>query len=204
MSIYGLGPVTPATATIAAEVLDYLDRRGTPLPPHPDTGVPVVWGKGGSSEHATGRALDFMVTADPDLGDVIAAYLWQHRDRIGLVHVIWRRRIRSTRVEAGRWRHMADRGSPTENHEDHPHAYFDGRPVTPRTTTTTTTTSTVKDVMSMDEKTLRRIIREESRAAINEWGWEDFGIPGRKDSDGKPLRFTVREALVRIYAAVSR
>ena len=130
MSIYGLGHVTASTATIAREVLDYLEANGTPLRPHPDTGVPVVWGKGSSSEHATGRALDFMVTADTSVGDVIADYVWQHRARLGLVHVIWRQRIKSTRVAPiGSWRPMADRGSPTENHMDHPHCYFDGRAI---------------------------------------------------------------------------
>ena len=129
MSIYGLGNVTPSTATIAREVLDYLEANGTPLRPHPETGVPVVWGKGSSSEHATGRALDFMVTADTSVGDVIADYVWQHRARLGLVHVIWRQRIKSTKVQPGVWRTMSDRGSPTENHMDHPHCFFDGRAV---------------------------------------------------------------------------
>ncbi|WP_205353112.1 peptidoglycan-binding domain-containing protein [Janibacter anophelis] len=131
MSIYGLGSVKPPTKVIAEEVLAYLERNGTPLRPHPDTGVPVVWGKGSSSEHATGRALDFMVTADTSVGDVIADYVWQHRERLGLVHVIWRQRIKSTQVQPGVWRKMSDRGSPTENHMDHPHCYFDGRDVKP-------------------------------------------------------------------------
>lgn len=132
MSIYGLGHVTASTATIAREVLDYLEANGTPLRPHPDTGVPVVWGYSPGDEHGTGRALDFMVTADTSVGDVIAAYVWQHRERLGLIHVIWRQRIRSTQVDPGVWRNMPDRGSWTNNHMDHPHCLFDGRTVKPQ------------------------------------------------------------------------
>lgn len=129
MSIYGLGNVTASTRAIAEDILDYLERRGTPLPKHPDTGTQVVWGMGSSSEHATGRALDFMVTANPRIGDVIADYAWANRSRFGLKHVIWKQRIRSTEVAPGQWRKMSDRGSPTENHMDHPHLYFSGKDV---------------------------------------------------------------------------
>lgn len=126
MTIYGLGAVTASTKAIAEEVLDHLERRGTPLPKHPDTGSQVVWGKAAGSEHGTGRALDFMVTGGTGVGDVIADYVWTHRERLGLIHIIWRQRIRSTRVSPGVWRQMADRGSPTNNHMDHPHCFFDG------------------------------------------------------------------------------
>ena len=119
-----LGDVSPAARAIAAEVLDYLESIGQPLPDHPETGDQVIWGIGGSSEHATGRALDFMVTADPDVGELIADYVWRHRDRLDLVHVIWRQRIRSTVESPGVWRAMDDRGSPTEKHRDHPHVYL--------------------------------------------------------------------------------
>lgn len=140
-SIYGLGNVTAPTATIAREVLDFLEANGTPLRPHPDTGVPVVWGYSPGAEHGTGRALDFMVTADASVGDVIADYVWTHRERLGLVHVIWRQRIRSTVVSPGVWRHMSDRGSPTENHMDHPHCYFDGRDVKAKGSSSSTTST---------------------------------------------------------------
>lgn len=125
-----LGDVEPATRTVAGEVLAHLASIDQPLPDHPETGDQVIWGEGGSSEHATGRALDFMVTGNPDVGDLIAEYVWKHRERFGLIHVIWRRRIRSRWVSPGEWRDMDDRGSPTENHMDHPHVYLDGTPVT--------------------------------------------------------------------------
>lgn len=132
MSIYGLSSVTPSTAVIAQEILDYLDANGTPLAPHPNVGKQVIWGydpNPGNSEHHTGRAIDIMVTGNTSRGDIIADYVWKHRDRLGLVHVIWRQRIKSTVTSPGVWRWMADRGSPTENHMDHPHILFDGRSV---------------------------------------------------------------------------
>lgn len=129
MSIYGLSSVKAPTKVIAEEVLAYLEHNGTPLRPHPDTGVPVVWGYSPGAEHGTGRALDFMVTSDTSVGNVIADYVWANRERFGLIHVIWRQRIRSTQVSPGQWRGMSDRGSPTENHMDHPHCFFDGRAV---------------------------------------------------------------------------
>ena len=125
-----LGSVTPSTRTIAAEVVAHLDQIGKPLPVYPDMGSQVIWGKGASSEHATGRALDFMVQGPGNgVGDAIADYVWANRDRLGLIHIIWRQRIKSTKVQPGVWRKMSDRGSPTENHMDHPHCFFDGRAV---------------------------------------------------------------------------
>lgn len=129
-----IGPVTTSTLNIAKRVLAHLEDRGTPLPRHPDPNYPfpVIWGKGSSSEHATGRALDFMVPTRRDIGDAIADYLWSHRNEFGLVWVIWRQRIRST-AGNGEWRWMEDRGSATENHMDHPHALFSGKYVSPPT-----------------------------------------------------------------------
>ena len=121
-----LGRVTPQTRAIAQEVTDAAAAVGYP--------VTVLWGMGGG-EHATGRALDFMVShagsliTDPQAaGNFIADYLWTHRDRLGLIHEIWRQRIRSTdpRYSPGQWVWMEDRGSPTENHYDHVHALFNG------------------------------------------------------------------------------
>lgn len=128
MSTKYLGGVQPATRAICVEVLDYLKRNGTPLPAHPDKGEPVVWGKSGdpkNTEHYSGRALDFMCSES--VGNEIVAYLWRHRQRLGLTHMIWRQRIKSTRVDPGVWRKQADRGSWTNNHMDHVHALFSGK-----------------------------------------------------------------------------
>lgn len=156
-----IGGVTPSTLAISQRVLEHLEERGTPLPNHPETGYPVIWGKGSSSEHATGRALDFMVTAKPDVGDAIADYLWQHRAEFGLIHIIWRQRIRSTRTQPGVWRAMPDRGSPTENHMDHPHGLFDGRAVNPPSATSSTskpTTTKGLTVRLIDLRTAHRTL----------------------------------------------
>ena len=145
-----LGAVPAATRARAAEILEAVEAAGHR--------IHHVWGMGKSSEHATGRALDFMVytrdangTAtgiDHKAGDFIRDYVWAHRDRLGLVHVIWDQTILSTRVDPGVIRAMADRGSPTENHKDHDHILFDevpyvapGRtvPVASRTKTRTKT-----------------------------------------------------------------
>lgn len=85
----------------------------------------VMWGfNPGGSEHGTGRALDLMVFQDTALGNDIASYLWTHRTRLDLTHLIWRQRIRSTVKQPGVWRAMEDRGNPTKNHMDHVHVLF--------------------------------------------------------------------------------
>lgn len=125
-----LGAVPAATRARAAEILEAVEAAGHT--------IHHVWGMGRSSEHATGRALDFMVYArdghgvatgiDHKAGDFIRDYVWTHRERLGLIHVIWDQTILSTRVEPGTIRAMADRGSATENHKDHAHILFDEVP----------------------------------------------------------------------------
>jgi peptidoglycan hydrolase-like protein with peptidoglycan-binding domain len=125
-----LGPVPAATRARAAEILEAVEAAGHRL--H------HVWGMGTSSEHATGRALDFMVyTRDEDghatgidhrAGDFIRDYVWAHRARLGLIHVIWDQTILSTRTHPGVIREMDDRGNATDNHKDHPHILFDEVP----------------------------------------------------------------------------
>lgn len=124
-----MGAVTTSTKNIAERVVEHLKTIGRPLPRHPDTGYPVIWGVGNSSEHATKRALDFMVTGDTNVGTLICEYLWDRRVEFGLTHFIWRQHIRSTQTSPGVNRPMEDRGSPTNNHMDHVHALFDGRAV---------------------------------------------------------------------------
>jgi hypothetical protein len=109
---YDLGPVKPHLAALAeevgrrfavAEVLGYRPSARDP---------------GG---HPSGLAADFMVYDDRAKGDAIAAYLITHARRLSVDYVIWRQRIWSADRAAEGWRVMPDRGSPTENHEDHPH-----------------------------------------------------------------------------------
>jgi hypothetical protein len=84
---------------------------------------PQITNYGGYSprgEHASGRALDIMVT-DVGLGTAIADYLRAHAAELHLYDVIWRQHI-WTPVRAGEgWRLMSNRGSATANHYDHVH-----------------------------------------------------------------------------------
>lgn len=120
-----MGKVTSATQKKVLEVLNAASRNGTPCY--------LVWGQGASAEHRTGRAADFMTwTSDGSghnraVGDFIAEYLWTHRKRLGLVHVIWYGRIRSTVTKPGVWRPY----SGASNHKDHPHALFRVGPYLP-------------------------------------------------------------------------
>lgn len=121
-----LGAVKDPTRAIAEEIAEKFDLPDYPAPYN----GPVMWGyNSGGAEHGTGRAIDFMTRNTPAVGDKIAEYLWANRERFGLIHMIWKRRIKSTKVDPGNWRYMGDRGSPTENHMDHVHAYFDGRSI---------------------------------------------------------------------------
>ena len=71
-------------------------------------------------EHASGRALDIMVS-DVALGTAIAEYLKAHASELHLYDILWRQHI-WTPVRAGEgWRAMPSRGSATANHYDHVH-----------------------------------------------------------------------------------
>lgn len=106
-----------------------------------------IWGEGGSGEHAEGRALDFMTyelgggvdspgALRVDLGWQIANYLWEHRSRLGVWYVMYRKQIISVNDngygDAGEWNDVPDRGDPTANHMDHPHVSFEDDPPTYR------------------------------------------------------------------------
>lgn len=119
-----LGRVEPATVQKAEEVLAALEKATGRKLSH-------TWGKGSSSEHATGRAVDFMVFRDKAAGDFIANYIWQHRERLQLQHIIWYQRIISVDESPGVWRLMGNRGNDTENHKDHPHVLFKPGPYVP-------------------------------------------------------------------------
>lgn len=110
-----LGKVHSATKSISKEIFDEAKKAGHE--------IWYMWGMGSSSEHATGRALDFMVRNEK-AGDWIRNYIWTHRKRLRLQHVIWEQHITSTVTQPGVRRKMADRGSVTENHMDHVHVLF--------------------------------------------------------------------------------
>ncbi|SES79740.1 LysM peptidoglycan-binding domain-containing protein [Geodermatophilus poikilotrophus] len=74
--------------------------------------------------HPSGLALDYMVGSDAALGDAIVAFHVAHWDELGVEYVIWEQRILTS--PTGAWKAMADRGSATANHMDHPHVNYVG------------------------------------------------------------------------------
>lgn len=85
-----------------------------------------VWDIGGYrpedayGEHSTGRAMDVMTYDNFDLGGTIADWILQYAGELGLNWIIYRQAINS----GSGWEPMEDRGSPTQNHMDHIHAFF--------------------------------------------------------------------------------
>lgn len=114
-----IGNVTPKCLAIAREIFDAAQAAGHD--------VWFIWGDGSTPDHVNNRppknhsVLDFMVRTWA-AGQWVNDYIWTHRDRLGLIHVIWDQHITSTVNRPGVVRRMADRGSPTANHKDHNHA----------------------------------------------------------------------------------
>lgn len=77
-----------------------------------------VSGRGGPSDHPSGKAVDFMV--DRATGDALASCALENKAALGITYVIWRQRINY----GSGWQAMEDRGSPTANHYDHVHVSF--------------------------------------------------------------------------------
>lgn len=87
---------------------------------------------GTSGEHPLGRACDFMITAggrlgmpsnqqEVQLGYNIANWAVANAARLRIYYVIYRQHIWNIFRSGEGWRLMEDRGSPTQNHMDHPH-----------------------------------------------------------------------------------
>lgn len=118
-----LGGVTAETREIAREVFEAAKAAGHD--------IWFMWGDGPTMDHVLNRqgkpVLDLMVRNEA-AGDWIYAYVWQHRERLGLKHILWEQHITSTVVLPGQRRQMENRGSPTANHYDHVHfECFGGR-----------------------------------------------------------------------------
>lgn len=79
-----------------------------------------------TSDHPRGLALDFMTMRNYALGDRVTDYLSRNASHFGVKYIIWKQRINS--FDGRGWRKMADRGSPTANHMDHPHVSFHSTP----------------------------------------------------------------------------
>lgn len=109
-----LGNVKPETRKIAEELYNAAKAAGHD--------IWFMWGMGTSAEHKTGLALDLMIRNNA-AGDWVRNYLWTHRKRLRLRHVIWEQHITSTVNQPGKRRLMEDRGNPTANHFDHVHTW---------------------------------------------------------------------------------
>lgn len=110
-----LGKVKPETKSISKELYDVARAAGHE--------IWFMWGMGSSKEHSSGNALDLMVR-NKAAGDFVRNYIWTHRKRLRLRHVIWWQKITSTVVSPGVVRAMPDRGNDTKNHLDHVHVWF--------------------------------------------------------------------------------
>lgn len=80
-----------------------------------------VAGRAGTSDHPSGKALDFMV--DKATGNAIAACALRNQEELGVSYVIWRQRINF----GSGWKPMEDRGGDTANHMDHVHVSFESK-----------------------------------------------------------------------------
>lgn len=76
-------------------------------------------GLAGRNEHATGQALDIMVSGET--GWRIAEFLQAHRVELGVEYLIYEQKIWSVERASEGWRPMSDRGGATANHYDHVH-----------------------------------------------------------------------------------
>ena len=75
-------------------------------------------------DHPSGRALDIMV-GSLALGDAIKDYLFANNSVFQMQYALWKQ---AQWNDATNPIPMADRGSPTQNHYDHVHAYFTDSP----------------------------------------------------------------------------
>jgi hypothetical protein len=76
-----------------------------------------VGGRGNTSDHPGGYALDFMTTS----GGAVADCMVENAGALNVSYVIWNQRINT----GSGWEGMEDRGGTTANHKDHVHISFD-------------------------------------------------------------------------------
>lgn len=144
-----LGPIKDATKSISREVFDAAQEAGHD--------VWYMWGydnNASNTEHHSGRALDFMVR-NKAAGNWVRNYIWKHRKRLRLQHVIWYQKITSTVTSPGVVRGMADRGNTTANHKDHVHALFFSGSYQPPSSPSTPSTPDKKSVTEIAKAVIR-------------------------------------------------
>lgn len=77
-----------------------------------------------SSCHGPGNALDLMVPVNSQRGDSVAQWLMDNREDLKVSLIIWKQQIWIDKTADQGWTPMEDRGSVTQNHEDHIHVSF--------------------------------------------------------------------------------
>ena len=75
--------------------------------------------RGGGGDHATGHAVDIMVSGDR--GWQVAEFVRKYYVELGVSYVIYSQNIWSVERGGEGWRPMENRGSTTANHYDHVH-----------------------------------------------------------------------------------
>ncbi|AYD84153.1 tape measure protein [Gordonia phage Jifall16] len=77
----------------------------------------------GYNEHSSGRALDVMVAElGGKTGDEVTEFSMANHPNYPVTHTIWKQQMHYP--PDGRTEGMEDRGSPTQNHMDHPHIWY--------------------------------------------------------------------------------
>jgi hypothetical protein len=79
-------------------------------------------------EHPSGRALDVMVGVGNPIGDEVTSWALANNPILPLIHALWKQTVW---MPNGATQPMGDRGSPTQNHMDHPHLWYQQHPVDP-------------------------------------------------------------------------
>lgn len=100
---------------------------------------PDMWvGQGksstGGTEHATGRAVDLIISENTGIratgdrkaqGDRLAAWLWTNSMALGVRGIIWYGQIIGYTKYRGGWGRYSDHGGISANHYDHIHVLFE-------------------------------------------------------------------------------
>lgn len=79
-------------------------------------------------EHPSGRALDVMVGVGNPIGDEVTGWALANDAILPLIHALWKQTVW---MPGGATQPMGDRGSPTQNHMDHPHLWYQPKAVDP-------------------------------------------------------------------------
>ena len=79
-------------------------------------------------EHPSGRALDVMVGVGNPIGDEVTSWALANDATLPLQHALWKQTVWTP---GGGTSPMGDRGSPTQNHMDHPHLWYKPKAINP-------------------------------------------------------------------------